>query len=327
MPSSNQSFPTTCLATIPVSASPIHALTYSSGAGQYLLTGSSDRLIRLYNPASRSTSAIQTYSAHGYPVLDLCVSEDNSRFASVGGDKTVFYWDVATAVTVRRFLGHSARVESCAFGGEGDGVLLTGGLDGTVKVWDLKGRDSRPVMTLSDAGDAVGCIAVRGGEVFVGSVDGRVRVYDLAAGEAVVDCVAPGVGVTSLSVMRGGEGYLAGTLGSELRLMDRRSGGLLQRFGGEGFVNRELRCRSCLAGGDGRVVSGSEDGSVWVWDVGSGEVVERVWHKEEGSAGGGGGGGKSASKDVVSVVAWNPVRRQWASAGGDGNVVVWGARE
>lgn len=92
-----------------------------------ILTGSTDRQIRIFNPASSAKSKlIQTYSAHGYEVLDLAVAEANDRFISVGGDKTVFVWDVASAQTLRRFTGHAGRVNACAWGGEGDSVVVSG---------------------------------------------------------------------------------------------------------------------------------------------------------------------------------------------------------
>jgi len=95
-----------------------------------ILTGSTDRQIRIFNPTATSAKSklIQTYSAHGYEVLDIAVAEGNDRFVSVGGDKTVFLWDVATAQTLRRFGGHLARVNACAFGGEGDCVVISGEL-------------------------------------------------------------------------------------------------------------------------------------------------------------------------------------------------------
>ena len=61
-----------------------------------------------------------------YEVLDIAVADDNARLASVGGDKQVFLWDVATARTLRRFVGHFARVNAVAFGGEGGGVVVSG---------------------------------------------------------------------------------------------------------------------------------------------------------------------------------------------------------
>lgn len=306
--------------------SPIHALTFSSGTGQYILTGSSDRQIRLWNPLNKRL--IQTYSAHGYEVLDIAVDSSNEKFVSGGGDKSVFLWDVATAQTVRRFNGHAGKINSVAFGGEGEGgsVVLSGSFDGTVKIWDLKSRgsDHKAIMTLGEARDSVTSVQVWGHEVFVGSVDGRVRVYDLAMGCLETDCVAPGKGVTSLSVAKGGEAYLCSGLDSTLRFMDRKTGKCLQSFRHEGFRNETYRLRSMLAGAEAFAVSGTEDGRVLAWDVLSGELVHEVWHKE---GGGSDGVGQASKKDVVSAVAWNQLRKIWASAGGDGTVVVWGKPE
>lgn len=40
---------------------------------------------------------------------------DNGRFASVGGDKTAFVWDVTTGKTIRKFTGHNSRINTCAW--------------------------------------------------------------------------------------------------------------------------------------------------------------------------------------------------------------------
>ena len=314
-------FPTNPLTRLSGHNGPVHALTFSSGSGQYILTGSQDRNIRLFNPSTHNPSnprPVQTYTAHGYEVLDLAVSGDNSKFVSVGGDKTVFLWDVATAQTLRRFAGHAARVNCCAFGGEGDSVVVSGSFDGSVKVWDLRSRSEKAVQTFSEAGDSVSSVAVLGGEVYAGSVDGRVRVYDLGAG--VVDVDVLGQSVTSVCPARAGDSYLVSTLDSRVRLMDRPTGKCLQVFQHEGFRNETYRVRSTLAMADAYAISGGEDGSVFVWDVLTRAVNERVWHKEGGGAMQVGG----SKKDVVSAVAWNQMRKQWASAGGDGTVVVWG---
>ena len=44
------------------------------------------------------------YSAH-----------DNAKFASAGGDRSVFVWDVATATTLRRLSGHMGKVHAVEF--------------------------------------------------------------------------------------------------------------------------------------------------------------------------------------------------------------------
>jgi mitogen-activated protein kinase organizer 1 len=67
--------------------------------------------------------------------------------------------------------------------------------------------------------------------------------------------------------------------------------------------------------GDEVVICGSESGEIFVWDVMQGNVVEKLRQRD---------GGGEKKEDVVSAVVWCPSRREWASAGGDGSVVVWG---
>lgn len=84
--------------------SAINACQYNT-TGEYILTGGKDRTIRLWNPEKRY--CIKTYEAHGWEVFDLAVSPENGKFASCGGDKTVFLWDVLSGTTLRRFSGHT----------------------------------------------------------------------------------------------------------------------------------------------------------------------------------------------------------------------------
>jgi WD40 repeat protein len=84
--------------------SAINACIYNT-TGEYLLTGGKDRTVRLWNPEKRY--CIKTYEAHGWEIYDLAVSPENGKFASCGGDKTVFLWDVLTGLTIRRFSGHT----------------------------------------------------------------------------------------------------------------------------------------------------------------------------------------------------------------------------
>ena len=86
--------------------------------------------------------------------------------------------------------------------------------------------------------------------------------------------------------------------------MDKGNGQLLQSY--KGHINIAYRIRSCLGLADSVVVSGSEDGSLYAWDVLEGKVVEKI----EGTHGG----------KVASAVAWNSNRgrQEWASAGTDG---------
>ena len=60
-----------------------------------------------------------------------------------------------------------------------------------------------------------------------------------------------------------------------------------------------------LAHADATVISGSEDGSIYIWDILEGTILETL----QGHHG-----------KIVSSIAWNsaPGKNEWASAGGDG---------
>ncbi|KAF2021097.1 WD40 repeat-like protein [Aaosphaeria arxii CBS 175.79] len=307
----------------------VHAIAYSSGSQQYMLTGSSDRTIRLYNPSkapiSSQTSAaglINTYSAHGYEVLSIDVNAANEKFVSTGGDKSVFYWDVQTAQTIRRWTGHNARVNKGVFAGQDDSVVVSGSYDGTVKIWDTKSGSYKPIMTLDEAKDSITDVCVYDSEIITGSVDGRVRSYDLRTGQCQVDVI--GHPVTSLAITKQGTELLVSSLDSTVRLMDRTNGQLLKAYRDEGFHNKELRVRSTLGLNDSVVVSGSDDGLVYVWDMLDGHVLHKFKHSELRQVSGSATQAMKNNKDFVGAVTFCRVRKEWASAGGDGNVVVWG---
>lgn len=87
--------------------------------------------------------------------------------------------------------------------------------------------------------------------------------------------------------------------------MDKANGRLLQSF--NGHINTNYRIRSTLAFADSTVISGSEDGRIYAWDVLSGDVLERLDADAAAHEG-----------KVVSAVANSSAKREWASAGIDG---------
>lgn len=47
---------------------------------------------------------------HGFVYLKVLYCRDNSKLSSCGGDRQVFYWDVATGRVIRKFRGHDSEV-------------------------------------------------------------------------------------------------------------------------------------------------------------------------------------------------------------------------
>lgn len=116
--------------------------------------------------------------------------------------------------------------------------------------------------------------------------------------------------VTSVQQTRDGNAVLVSTLDSTIRLMDKGNGNLLQSY--RGHTNTDYRIRSCLGLADAAVISGSEDGFIYAWDLLEGKVIERL---------------KAHDGKVASAVAFNDVRKEWASAGVDCELRVWWKRK
>ncbi|CAI7651823.1 unnamed protein product [Penicillium glandicola] len=325
-------FPTRHIHTLKTHNGPVNAVTFSSSGGTYVLTGSSDRAVHLSravpsnsNNATvvETTTPIQKYEAHGYSVLDIAVATDNARFASVGGDRQVFLWDVEQGITTKRWSGHNSRIEAVQFAGDGDSVVVTGSADTTINLWDARSTSYKPIQTLTEATDTVSTLHVHMGSYSIasGSYDGRARVYDVRTGKMTVDVLAHPV--TSVRCSGDGNALLASTLDGYIRLLDRMDGKVLNAFGGEksggvekrhSYRNAELRVRSVFAMGDAVVLSGSEGGvdgaAAFAWDVVKGEVIAAVPVGEKVKA--------------VSCVAWNEGGGDWAAGCSDGAVRVYG---
>ncbi len=66
--------------------------------------------MRLWNP--HKGLHIKTYAGHGYDVRDVSCAADNKTFASCGGDRQVFVWDVASGQCTRKLRGHDGVVNA-----------------------------------------------------------------------------------------------------------------------------------------------------------------------------------------------------------------------
>ncbi|KZP34292.1 nuclear mRNA splicing protein [Athelia psychrophila] len=238
----------------------VHVARYSKGAATYVLTGGADRSVRLWN--ANLGNEIKAFNAHGYEVLSVCVSHDNSKFASSGGDKSVFLWDVTAGVTTRRLPGHLSKINVVEFN-EDASVVASGSYDATVRLWDLRAQSRTPIQVLDEARDAVQTLHVGPTNIITGSVDGHVRVYDLRKGELRVDFV--GQPITSLVPTADGTTLLVSTLDSNIRLLDLSTGQMLNTF--SGHKSKDYRIRACFGGAEATVICGDEGGQVWGWDL------------------------------------------------------------
>ncbi|MEV4255023.1 WD40 repeat domain-containing protein [Spirillospora sp. NPDC049652] len=117
---------------------PARAMAFSSD-GQTLVTGDSDRTVRLWNPATRQQIGAP-FTGLAQAAGAVALSPDGRTLAAGGYDRTVRLWDVATHRQIGAPLtGHTDGVNSVVFSPDGR-ILATGSDDKTVRLWDVATR-------------------------------------------------------------------------------------------------------------------------------------------------------------------------------------------
>ncbi|KAI1290379.1 WD repeat domain-containing protein 83 [Halotydeus destructor] len=272
--------------------------------GVYCLTCGSDKTLKLWNP--RKSLLLSKYEGHGDDVLDAQGSHDSGLIVSCGVDKFVLVWDVSTGKNVRRIRAHPARVNCVKFN-EDASVAISGSVDGTVKVWDLRSKSWEPIQSLDEAKDSVTSLCVSEHEIASGSLDGKVRRYDLRKGVmSFDDCSGP---VGSVMFTKDGQSLLVNTINSRVKVIDKFTGEVLAEF--KGHNNQKYKVEGNLISNDSIVVSGSEDGQIYMWNLIEGSITGKLFHE---------------GHRVVHSLDTHPSGKELVSAS-EGSIYLWTLKE
>ncbi len=240
--------------------------------GNYIITCGADKSVKLWNPYKKLK--LQTFGGHSQEVLDADTSYDHAFICSGSADKQVFYTDVATAKIIRKYRAHAGRVNVARFNLEESNVIISGSIDGKVKFWDVRSRSYEHLQEIDDCKDSVTCIDVNQQQLLVSCLDKRVRLYDLRLGKMFCDYI--GEQVTCSSLSKDDQCILVSVLDNRLMLFDKVSGELLSEYCGH--VNKVYHIENCMNQGCSEILSGSEDGYVYAWNVVDSSVKYKLKH-------------------------------------------------
>ncbi|GAA96908.1 uncharacterized protein L969DRAFT_83284 [Mixia osmundae IAM 14324] len=299
----------------------VKCVAFLGESGANFVSGSSDTTIKIWD--TDTLECIETF-VHGGRIwsVDAFQSASVSVLASAGSDKTVKLWQAGSATPISCLNGHRGDVYSLAFHPGGASHIVTGGYDKVLRLFDSTTADI--LRTFSGHLSSVSSVVFNGmGNLIVsGSKDSSVRVWDCVSGLCVKTINQHLGEVTSVRLSDDGISMLSASKDNTNRLWDTRMLRALplRRFKGHSNVGSRNFIRasflgSSLADGTMLVASGSEDGSIYMWDASRGGEPNTVETPLQALTGG--------HQGACYQAAWNAKSSLLLSCGDDGNVGIW----
>ena len=283
--------------------------------GKLLATGGADKRILIYDlpPTGSSVTELRertVLEGHRGAVSCLAFSHD-SRLLASGSDMVtrkapaeVKLWELAAGKQIASWIDHTGDVAALAFHPTRP-VLVSGGADPGFRVWDL---DARKPILFRPTQSAVISLAFTGGgtELLTGSVGRTLLAWDTESWREQLRFVGHTGAVTKLCVLAGTQGapILSASADRSLRSWSMTAAAVR----GTRFAGHESWVTALVLTPDGKkLISGSWDGTVRVWDVETGKADTVL----------------ESHQSKIYAVAVSRDGKRAASAGGNGEVFLW----
>ncbi|KAI0462942.1 hypothetical protein LJB42_003746 [Komagataella kurtzmanii] len=240
---------------------------------------------------------VKELKGHTLGVSDLSWSDDGRYLASASDDTTVKIWSIESFKCVKTLVGHTYHVNCVKFNHKGN-LLISGSSDEAIRVWDI--NNSKCLKTLCAHSDPISAVDLSwdGTIIVSASYDGLIRLFDTQSGQCLKTLIYDGGDVSyPVSYVRfspNGKYILASTLDGAVRLWDYMDNKVVKTFfahkQGIGEVSKtdmgKYNCNTDFFIDEKDpskiiVVSGSDFGSVFLWDVKSRKLLSLLQASEE----------------------------------------------
>ena len=287
---------------------PVSSVAFSPD-GTRIVSGGDDT-VRLWT--LEGERAAKPFRGHFGWVFSVAFSPDGTRIVSGGRDGTVRLWMLEGEPAAKPFRGHESGtdiggrnpggVSSVAFSPDGTRIV-SGGLDGTVRLWTLEGERAAEPFEGHDGWVSSVAFSPDGTRIVSGGRDGTMRLWTLEGERAAEPFTGHDDPVSSVAFSPDGTRIVSGGRDGMVRLWT-----LEGERAAEPFTGHDDPVSSVAFSPDGtRIVSGGRDGTVRLWTL----EGERAAEPFEGN------------EDGVSSVAFSPDGTRIVSGGLDGTVRLW----
>eukprot|EP00741_Cyanophora_paradoxa_P005080 tig00000851_g4922.t1 len=299
--------------------------------GKRIVSGSKDKSVRVWD--AETGEKLLQLQGHTDEVTSVAVLADGKRIVSGSIDKSVRVWDAETGAELLQLQGHTSTVTSVAVSADGKRIV-SGSHDNSVRVWDAETGET--VLQLQGEGptDRVSSVALSpdGKRIVSGSHDNSVWVLNAETGEesklVQLQRKSGRDLFSSVAMSADGKWIVSGSHDNSVRVWNTETGAKLVELQGHkrwitsvavsAGVGALTGARRRGAQDGKRIVSGSGNKAVRVWDAVTGETVLLL----------------RGHTDAVTSVALSAVRMRKGEAGAgqpggraDGKQIVSGSRD
>lgn len=241
--------------------------------GRRLAVGGRDGVLQLWDLAGASPKS-QVFQ-HAGAVRNALFSPDGSRCFTIGNDGRAFIWNVESGQHVDAAITHTRAISECALSRDGK-LFATASIDETVKLWD--GYTGSQVGSPLEHHSPVLTIAISptGEQLVTGCLDGSVTCWAIKPQLNGVSAPAF-IGkherrIFAVAYSPKGDLIASASMDGTLRCWDSVSG--QQKYGP--FVHPSS-ANDCSFMPDGmHLISSGSNGQVYVWDLATGEILQRL---------------------------------------------------
>jgi len=275
--------------------------------GRYLATAGSDGILRVWRIDPQAITeegkkgrfkqylnpvCVKAFSGHTLDILSISWSNDKHLLSS-SMDCTVRLWHLGSEECITCF-EHRDFVTVVAFHPVNNQVFISGGLDKRIYLWNITHGQVVCQVDIPDVITACAFLSSKGEQLIVGTDAGRLLFYDTEAFRASTGSSeaqglpSPRTGmrlskehqvhnsrfkgkdhrrkIAGIETTKDGAYTLVSSNDSSVRLFRTKDFSLVCKYAGH--VNKEFQTKATLSEDGKYILSGSEDPSVYLWELG-----------------------------------------------------------
>lgn len=207
-----------------------------------------------------------TILAHQSPVGDLALSADEQYLVTVGWDKYLKLWELASGKLLDSQQAHAQGILCVACTSIPEAQVATGGFDQQIKLWSVSRElQLQLTQTLTHHSGSIRALEIISelGILVSGSYDQTVKQWNIETGEKICSSLAQETGIYTLAVNLPRQAIASGGGDGRVNLWQLQTGNFLTQLRGN------LSGIECLTfSNDGQfLAAGCVDGTIKLWQL------------------------------------------------------------